>query len=417
MIIPSIDCKDNQVVQLIGGKELAIEAGDPKPIARKFGLAGEIAVIDLDAALGTGSNEKLIKDILHIAPCRVGGGIRSLEQAIKWLDLGATKVILGTAARQELLGQIPQNRVMAALDAVNGEVVVNGWTQKTGHGVIEKIYELKDFVSGFLVTFVEKEGRMQGIDVEQVKKIVDAASPVRVTIAGGVTTADDVRVLDDLGADAQVGMALYTGRLGLAEAIAAPMKSDRLDGLWPTVVVDRHGTALGLCWSNQQSLSVAIEEQRGVYWSRSRGLWRKGETSGATQRLYRIDLDCDRDCLRFVVEQEGSGFCHLNRYTCWGEDTGLPALWRLLASRRKSAPEGSYSKRLFNDSELLHGKILEEAKELCEAISDSEVIWEVADVLYFTLAKLASRGLSLVDVENELLYRSRKITRRRGDAK
>ena len=96
MIIPSIDLMNGNAVQLVGGKEMALDAGDPRPIAEKFGRVGEIAVIDLDAALSQGSNREVIEDLLKLAPCRVGGGIRDVETALDWLDKGARKVILGT---------------------------------------------------------------------------------------------------------------------------------------------------------------------------------------------------------------------------------------------------------------------------------------------------------------------------------
>lgn len=163
---------------------------------------------------------------------------------------------------------------------------------------------------------------MQGIDLGRVREVVAAASGVPVTVAGGVTTAGEVAAIDRLGADAQVGMALYTGRLSLADAIAAPLSSDRPDGLWPTVVVDECGVALGLAYSDLESLREAVRSGRGVYHSRRRGLWVKGESSGAVQDLLRVDLDCDRDALRFTVRQHGGGFCHRGTTTCW--DRGVP---------------------------------------------------------------------------------------------
>ena len=132
MIVPSIDLMDGQTVQLVGGKTKVLEAGDPRPIAEKFRLAGEIAVIDLDAALSRGSNAALIKGLLPHARCRVGGGIRSVQAAMDWLDAGAVSVILGTMAKPEILRELPRERVIAALDAVDGQVVVEGWTQGTG---------------------------------------------------------------------------------------------------------------------------------------------------------------------------------------------------------------------------------------------------------------------------------------------
>jgi phosphoribosyl-AMP cyclohydrolase / phosphoribosyl-ATP pyrophosphohydrolase len=417
VIIPSIDLMNGSAVQLIGGRERAIDAGDPLPIAGRFALAGEIAVIDLDAALGRGSNRETIERLLAVAPCRVGGGIRDEESAIQWLDAGAAKIILGTAAQPELLRNLPRDRVIAALDAVHGEVVVDGWRTKTGRSVIDRIEELREHVSGFLITFVEREGRMEGIDLEAVRPLIDAADDCRVTIAGGVRSAEEVAALHDLGADAQVGMAIYTGRLKLADAIVAPMRSDRDDGLWPTVVVDERGIALGLAYSNLQSVREAVERKRGVYHSRSRGLWIKGESSGALQELKRIDLDCDADCLRFAVKQHGTGFCHQNTATCWGDLNGLSSLIRRIEDRLANAPPGSYTKRLIDEPQLLKAKLLEEVAELTEARTADDVRHETADVLYFALTAMAQAGVSLVDVEHELDRRALRVTRRSGDAK
>jgi phosphoribosyl-ATP pyrophosphohydrolase len=417
VIVPSIDLMNGHAVQLVGGRELKIDAGDPRPIAEKFRIAGEIAVIDLDAALGTGSNEAVIRDLLAIAPCRVGGGIRDVETARKWLDAGATKVILGTAAVPEILLQLPRDRVIAAVDAVDGEVVVKGWRERTGRDALGCLAELKDLVSGFLVTFVELEGRLGGTDLDRVKAVRDAAGGVRVTAAGGITTTDEIAALDRLGVDAQVGMALYSGRLDLADAIGAPLTSDRPDGLLATVVCDERGVALGLAWSDRDSLREAVRTGRGVYHSRTRGLWVKGLTSGDHQDLLRVDLDCDRDAMRFTVRQHGRGFCHVGTRTCFGEDAGIGPLDRTLAARAQDAPAGSYTRRLLDDPVLLRAKLVEEAGELADATTPADVAWEAADVLYFTLVAMARTGVPPSEVEAVLDARSRKVSRRKGDAK
>ena len=159
MIIPSIDLSNGQAVQLVGGREPRIEAGDPRPIAERFRLAGEIAVIDLDAARGTGHNRALIEELVRMAPCRVGGGIRDAGTARHWLDAGARRIILGTAATPEILSQLPRERVIVALDALHDEVVTHGWTTRSGETVEAGMARLRDLAGGFLVTFVEREGR------------------------------------------------------------------------------------------------------------------------------------------------------------------------------------------------------------------------------------------------------------------
>ena len=417
MIVPSIDLMDGRAVQLIGGREKALDAGDPRPIAERFGRAGEIAVVDLDAALGRGSNAEVIRALLRIAPCRVGGGIRDVEAARGWLDAGAQKVVLGTRAVPEVLRALPRERVIAALDAEDGEVVVEGWRTGTGATVAERMAALRGLVGGFLVTFVEHEGRLEGGDQARAEALVSEAGGARVTVAGGITTADEVAALDRIGADAQVGMALYTDRLDLGTAIAAPLVSDRADGLWPTVVTDEHGIALGLAWSDHESLGEAVRTGRGVYHSRSRGLWTKGASSGATQALLRVDLDCDRDALRFTVRQNDPGFCHRETRTCWGADHGLAALARRLAGRIAAAPGGSYTARLAADADLLRAKLAEEAGELAAAGTAADVAHEAADVIYFTLVAMARAGVPLADVAAELDRRALRVSRRPGDAK
>lgn len=414
MIVPSVDVMDGHAVQLVGGRELAVDAGEPGPVADRLAVAGDLAVIDLDAALGLGDNRQAIREIIRRHPARVGGGIRSVGAALDWLDAGALHVILGTAAVPEVLSQLPRERVIAALDGVDGEVVVEGWRRATGASVLEKIRELRPLVGGFLVTFVEREGQLGGIDLNAARTVVEAANGVPVTVAGGVTTADEIAALDRLGADAQVGMALYTGRLDLGDAVAAPLVSDRPDGLWPTVVCDERGVALGLAFSDAASLREAVATRRGVYRSRSRGRWVKGESSGATQELLRVDLDCDRDALRFTVRQRGAGFCHRSARTCWGPDRGLGALDRRLRERLESPPPGSYTTRLASDPDLLAAKLVEEAAELGAAADRDEVVWEAADLIYMTLTTAARAGVSLAEIEAELDLRTLAARRRDG---
>ena len=412
MIIPSIDLSNGQAVQLVGGREPRIEAGDPRPIAERFRLAGEIAVIDLDAARGTGHNRALIEELVRMAPCRVGGGIRDIDTARHWLDAGARRIILGTAATPEILSHLPRQRVIVALDALHDEVVTHGWTTRSGETVEAGMARLRDLAGGFLVTFVEREGRMEGTDLDRALALARAAGDARLTVAGGFTGPREIATADHAGIDAQVGMALYSGALHLADAIAAPLVSDRPDGLWPTVVVDEHQRALGLAWSDAESLRAAVDRRAGVYHSRTRGLWIKGETSGATQDLLRIDADCDRDALKFTVRQAGSGFCHLGTRTCWGDDTGLPALVRVLADRLADAPAGSYTARLFSEPAMLEAKLLEEAGELANAGTRADVVHEAADVIFFALIAAVRAGVDLADIERELDRRALAVTRR-----
>lgn len=415
MIVPSVDISGGSAVQLIGGETLAVDAGDPFPHVKRFGLVGEVAVIDIDAARGEGDNRALITELCRESPIRVGGGIRDRATAEYWLEAGAEKVIIGTAADPGLLGDLPRDRLIVALDTRDGKVVTHGWRRETEDTLIARIVELRELCWGFLVTFVEREGLQGGTDLQRAELAVSAAGGARVTIAGGVTTPDEIRRLDRIGADAQVGMALYTGKMSLADAYAAPMVSDREDGLWPTIVVDEAGHALGLAWSSGATLAEAIESRRGVYHSRTRGRWVKGETSGATQRLLRVDADCDRDALRFTVVQE-DGFCHLGSRTCWGADHGVGRLFRRLADIADERSAGNTTK-LLDDPVLLAAKLREEAGELAESVTTADVVAEAADLLYFTAVKAVGAEVRLRDIEKELDIRERALHRREMAAK
>jgi phosphoribosyl-ATP pyrophosphohydrolase len=259
---------------------------------------------------------------------------------------------------------------------------------------------------------------MAGFDLSLVQRAVAAAGGARLVAAGGITTAADISQLDRLGADAQVGMALYSGRLSLGEAVAAVLDGGVEDRLWPTVVSDEHGVALGLVWSTRESLLAAVEQRRGIYWSRSRNeLWIKGATSGATQELVRVDLDCDRDALRFTVRQAGSGFCHTGKRSCWPERFDLGTLERVIQLRQQTSDCSSGTARLFSDPSLLAAKLSEEAGELARADSPMNVVHEAADLLYFALVKARKVGVSLSDVIAELDLRSRRVSRRPMAAK
>ncbi|AMD19509.1 HCL642Cp [Eremothecium sinecaudum] len=209
-----------------------------------------------------------------------------------------------------------------------------------------------------------------------------------------------------------------------SSALLNVLKTDRADKLYTTVVIDVYERCLGLVYSSKESIRMAIEKQAGIYYSRSRNeIWTKGLTSGNTQRLLQLAVDCDGDALKFVVIQEAghteeANFCHEGTKSCFGSfQNGLLGLEEVLQARLAQSPEGSYTKRLFNDPALLAAKIREEAEEVVLSDSKENLAWEVADLLYFVMTKMTREGVKLVDVERNLNMKHRMITRRKGDAK
>jgi phosphoribosylformimino-5-aminoimidazole carboxamide ribotide isomerase len=221
VIIPCIDLMDGKVVQLVQGRKKALEGGTPLEMLERFAAFHEIQVIDLDAAMGKGSNDALVDLIASRAVARVGGGVRSPERARALIEQGAFRVIVGTAAfDQQLLKEIAAattpERLIIALDSRDGKVVVRGWQEATEFTAEEMIPRFEPYCSGFLCTYVDKEGLMQGTDLDWFRRL-RAATKHELTAAGGITTLDDIRALRQLGIHAALGMAIYTGRLSLEE--------------------------------------------------------------------------------------------------------------------------------------------------------------------------------------------------------
>jgi phosphoribosylformimino-5-aminoimidazole carboxamide ribotide isomerase len=218
MIIPCIDLMDGKVVQLVQGRDKALEGDAPLEMLRKFAAFPEIQVIDLDAAMGKGENSALVELLATRAKCRVGGGVRTPERARRLVELGAHRVIVGTAAftpaLQEITAAVGTERVIIALDSKDGKIVVKGWREATNFTAEEVVSRLEPFCSGFLCTYVDKEGMLQGTDLGWFRRL-RAATKHEITAAGGITTIEEIRELAKLNIHAALGMAIYTGRLDL----------------------------------------------------------------------------------------------------------------------------------------------------------------------------------------------------------
>jgi phosphoribosylformimino-5-aminoimidazole carboxamide ribotide isomerase len=224
MIIPCIDLMGGKVVQLIQGREKALEADEPLQMLGKFSAFPQIQVIDLDAAIGTGANDHLVELLAPRATCRVGGGVRSADRARKLVDQGAFRVIVGTAAfnrpiLENIAEAIGPERIIIALDSKNGHIVIKGWRESTPLTAEQVIHDLEPFCSGFLCTYVDKEGMLQGTDLDWYRRL-RAATQHELTAAGGITTIEEIDELEKLHIHSALGMAIYTGRLRLKDLAA-----------------------------------------------------------------------------------------------------------------------------------------------------------------------------------------------------
>ena len=220
MIFPCIDLMDGKVVQLVQGRDKALEGDAPLEMLRKFAAFPEIQVIDLDAAMGKGENAALVEMLVSRARCRIGGGVRTPERARRLIEQGAHRVIVGTAAftpgMPEIAAAVGAEKILIALDSKNGKIVVKGWQEATDLTAEDVIRTLEPLCGGFLCTYVDKEGMLQGTDLDWFRRL-RAATKHEITAAGGITTIDEIRQLAAMNVHAALGMAIYTGRLSLAE--------------------------------------------------------------------------------------------------------------------------------------------------------------------------------------------------------
>ena len=432
MVIASIDMKDGHVVQLKNGKDLVLQRDDADALIADFNKYGEVAIIDLDQALrntdakGNTPNTELLKSLLRKGNVRVGGGIRDVKKAKELISLGAEKVIVGSAAwnadrkadsdpilnaafLEELVAAIGKQRVIISVDAINGKIALKGWTETANISLIEGAKEAEKYASELLFTCVEKEGCMQGTDMNMCRQLREAVK-CRVVAAGGVNSLEQIAELEKLGCDVQLGMALYTGAVSLKDSCMACLDWEKTDGMIPVIAQSINGEVLMMGYSNKEAVAKTFETGKLTFFSRTRNiLWTKGETSGHFLEVVKMRVDCDRDTILATVIPHG-GVCHTGSFTCFGaepdEKSSMERLYGTISERFANPRPGSYTATL-NDKRVRE-KVEEEAEEICEAEGKDEVIWEAADLLYFVSVLMYKEGVTWQDVYNELDRRHKK---------
>jgi phosphoribosylformimino-5-aminoimidazole carboxamide ribotide isomerase len=224
VIIPCIDLQDGRAVQLVRGRTLRLAVEDVFGLLDRFRDYPLLHVIDLDAAMGRGSNARLVGQLCRKAPMRVrvGGGIRTAARAKRILAAGAEKVIIGSAAFRDggvnraflsrLAARVGKKRIIVAVDTQGGRILVRGWQEKLRLTPQEVFAELERYASEFLCTYVDAEGTMRGTSLRWFRQL-RKATRLPITAAGGIRSAREVRQLERLGMNAAVGMALYLNRL------------------------------------------------------------------------------------------------------------------------------------------------------------------------------------------------------------
>jgi phosphoribosylformimino-5-aminoimidazole carboxamide ribonucleotide (ProFAR) isomerase len=218
MIIPCIDLMAGKVVQLVQGRQKFLELPDPLAVLEKFAAYPQIQVIDLDGALGRGDHSEIIRELCQRKPCRVGGGIRTVDKALRALENGAYKVIVGSSAfsssginaifLRTLLAAIPKEKLIMAVDCLGDRVAIRGWRETLPLTSAQALAQLEPYCSEFLCTYIDAEGQLQGTNLAWFRSL-RSVTQLPVTAAGGITTDAEIKALQELGMNAALGMAIY----------------------------------------------------------------------------------------------------------------------------------------------------------------------------------------------------------------
>jgi len=222
MLIPSIDLMGGKIVQLVQGRKKALEFDDFEAWVARFAKYPLVQLIDLDAAIGSGENVELVRELARQLPCQVGGGIRSVEAAQAALAAGAQRVIIGSALFAEdnldedfaerMASAVGFTRLVFALDAIGGRVAIHGWRKVTDVSPLQMVHTLAPWCGAFLYTHVETEGLLQGFPQDVIRPLREATDK-QLIAAGGIRAQTEIDELHAIGVDAVVGMAIYQGLL------------------------------------------------------------------------------------------------------------------------------------------------------------------------------------------------------------
>lgn len=349
IVLPAIDLHEGKCVRLFQGDYATAQvvAGDPVETARNFAAQGAhwLHMVDLDGAkAGIPVNQKLILDTVKASGMlvEVGGGIRDMKAVSGYLENGAARVILGSAALRnpEFVREAVKEygkKIAVGIDALDGMAAAEGWTEHSDVNFIDLARRMEDLgVQYIICTDIRKDGTQAGPNLEMLDRL-NRAVVCNIIASGGVSSMLDLAALYDLGLyGAIAGKALYAGTLDLQAAVTAchrfsgkPLKTkaaldDELarffhkSELIPAIVQDdKTNQVLMLAYMNAEALQKTLETGYTWFYSRSReALWNKGETSGNTQRVVSIAADCDDDTLLVRVIPNGPA-CHTGKTSCF----------------------------------------------------------------------------------------------------
>lgn len=361
--------------------------------ANKINLFGSVVLCNFT------SNDQL-KEIISVAECYLmmnSPNIKAIKAAIR---MGVKKVII-PEKDVKYIGQSVSKKIIIARITLREELVLDSNLKKLKDDLENLTYQLSPYCSEILVDYNFE------INTETLLGIIKILSNFnKCSITFLDLNRKNTKEMESKGINPLIRSYNLLEEKEMINIFTSVLDFQKQEGLIPTVVQDDHKQILMLAFSSQDSLTQALQQKRGIYFSRSRkSIWIKGETSGNYQTLYQARYDCDQDTLLFIVHQSGNA-CHLQRYSCFGDkEFTLIDLYDIIQDRILNPVADSYTSKISKDEKLIIKKIKEESNEVVNYTNDENLIWEIADLLYFITILMAKKEIKLQDILNELWSR------------
>jgi len=363
--------------------------------ARRINYFGNIV-------LSNCTSNKLLKEICSVAECYLMMNSPKFETIKSVLQMGVKKVIILEKDIGNIGKKISKNVIIARI-TLQKKLFLNNNIINLKEVLKDIFNRVNPYCSEFMIDY-EEDLDINETTVLTVLDYISGFNKYPLTFLDFNNKLTEI--LEKKGVNPLISSRDMIEEKEMLSIFKSLINFQKQEGLIPTIVQDEHNQILMLTFSSQDSLTQALVQKRGIYYSRSRkSIWIKGETSGNYQKLNRVRYDCDQDALLFIVDQEGVA-CHLERYSCFGnKEFKLSDLYEIVNDRILNPVANSYTSKISKDERLIIEKIKEESNELINYTNDENLVWEIADLLYFIMVLMAKKGIKLQDVLNELWSR------------
>lgn len=408
-VIPTIDISQ--------GKAVLIKRGNvnkflncPFDILDEYSFYEYIQIIDIDKSKGVGDNKDIIHKLIKKFPGKViyGGGIKTNQECLDLLSIGVHKIIIGSNIHN--IDVSLYKHIIVSFDInYKLELLYNGREIQSNTSILKILNKIN--YDHIFITFHDLEGTGKGIDITNIKKLIKIIKNTQISIAGGISSLQQIKILLDLNINPVLGFALHTKKLHIKNII--PLYFD--DPIIPTIIQNTENHVLGLVYSNKQTLSETIHKKMCVFYSRSRNtIWFKGNISGHKFSLVTLHINCSNKCLLFIVKElfsDKKEFCHNNTISCFYNTPPitLSTLFNHINSNTNSHTN-SYTNYLINNRDILVMKLYEELMEFINFSDKKNLVHESSDLLYFICVFMIKHQVSFQEILYELSKRSRTKT-------